>query len=84
MATRFAYGIVFHFYVQAELVQGFVNMKYALNHPWKFESSGLAFFTGFMQAMTIFVLEGINYVLLLTKDSHLDIVLSFIGLVIIS
>ena len=44
-------------------------MKYALNHPWKFELPILAFFVGLMQVMVVFTIEGVNYVLVLTTDS---------------
>ena len=84
MATRFACGIIFHYYVQSELIQGFNNMKYALNHPWKFERSGLAFFAGFVQVVTVLALESLNYILLMTKNTHRDILISFIAFVIIS
>ena len=47
VATRFVCGLVLHVYLQAEAVQGFNNMKYALNHPWKFDGPKLAFFAGF-------------------------------------
>ena len=59
-------------------------MKCALNHPWKFEWAKLAFFTGFAQAITICVLESVNYILLLTVDTHMDIIAIFVALVIIS
>ena len=59
-------------------------MKYALNHPWKFERAKLAFFAGFAQAMTNFALESANYILLLTADTHVDIISVFIALVFIS
>ena len=84
VATRFVCGLVLHVYLQSELVQGFSNMKYALNHPWKFDAPGLAFFAGFAQAAVIVVIEGVNYIMLLTKTSHLDIVLNFLVLVLIS
>ena len=59
-------------------------MKYALNHPWKFERATLAFSAGFLQAITVLVLESVNYILLLTKETHIDIVLNFLILAFIS
>ena len=82
--ARFICSIVFHIYLQEELLQGFSNMKYALNHPWKFEKANLAFFAGFIQVMTIIVLELVLYILLLMKNSHIDVVMSFVALVFIS
>ena len=46
--TRFICGLFFHYYLQGEFAQGFRNMKFALNHPWKFELPKVAFFVGFM------------------------------------
>ena len=84
VATRFTCGIVLHIYLESELVQGFSSMKYALNHPWKFERARLAFFAGFAQAIVVFVIEGVNYILMLTQDQPIDIVLNFLALVFIS
>ena len=82
--TRFVCGIVLHVYLQPELVQAHANMKYALNHPWKFDWPILAFFVGFMQALVAIAIETVNYVLLLTHSTHLDIVVGFLALVFIS
>ena len=59
-------------------------MKYALNHPWKFDGPKLAFFAGFAQVASVVVIEAVNYVMLLTQTDHLDIVLNFLVLVLIS
>ena len=84
VTTRFVCGLVLHVYLQSELVQGFSNMKYALNHPWKFDAPALAFFAGFAQASVIVVIELVNYVMLLTKTDPLSIVMNFLVLVLIS
>lgn len=47
VTMRFVCGFVLHIYLQSELLQGFTNMKFALNHPWKFENPKLAFLIGF-------------------------------------
>ena len=59
-------------------------MKYALNHPWKFEHARLAFSIGLLQTLAVFVLEGVNYIILLIKDTHHEIGLSFLMIVLIS
>ena len=82
--ARFICSIVLHIYLQDELLQGFTNMKYALNHPWKFEQATLACFAGFIQIMTIIVLELVLYILLLMKNNHIDILMSFVALIFIS
>ena len=82
--TRFVCGFVLHIYLMSELVQGFTNMKYALNHPWKFEKAKVAFFSGFLQASVVYVIEIVNFVVMLANNTHKDIVVNFIALVIIS
>ena len=81
--TRFTCGLVFHIYVQSEFKQGFKNMKFALNHPWKFERPILAFFVGFCQTFTVFVIELINYILVVGSNTHMEIILGFFALVLI-
>ena len=82
--TRFICGIVLHIYLQPELVQAYANMKYALNHPWKFDWPTLAFFVGMIQALVVMAIETVNYILLMTRSTHLDIILGFLALVFIS
>ena len=59
-------------------------MKYALNHPWKFERTTLAFFAGFAQAIVVYVIEIVNFILVMASNTHKDILLNFIALIIIS
>ena len=59
-------------------------MKFALNHPWKFESYIGAFFVGFMQAMVVISNELINLAVLNTNNTIMDILMNFLALVIIS
>jgi hypothetical protein len=84
VTMRFVCGFVLHIYLQSELLQGFTNMKFALNHPWKFDNPKLAFLVGFAQALVTFVIEGVHYLLLLGNDSILTIVINFLALVFIS
>ena len=81
--TRFICGLVFHIYVRAEFEQGFKNMKFALNHPWKFERPVLAFFVGYMQTLVVFAIELINYILVVGSNTHMDIILGFLALIFI-
>ena len=59
-------------------------MKFALNHPWKFESYMGAFFVGFMQAMVVISNELVNLAVLNTNNTIMDILMNFLALVIIS
>ena len=81
--TRFTCGLVFHIYVQAEFKQGFKNMKYALNHPWKFERPILAFTVGLWQVTVVFIVELVNFVLVVGSNTHMNIVLGFLALIFI-
>jgi len=46
LILRFVCGFVLHIYLSPEILQGFSNIKFSVNHPWKFESNLLAFFAG--------------------------------------
>lgn len=77
---RFAAGLVFHVYLQAEFKQGYANMNYAINHPWKFERPFLAGFVGFLQTLVVFLVELVSYVILVASNSYLDIILAILSL----
>jgi hypothetical protein len=46
--ARFACGIILHMQLQNELSSGINNMKFALNHFYRFENWHLAFLAGFL------------------------------------
>ena len=81
---RFMCGLVLHIYLSAEILQGFSNIKFSINHPWKFERRMLAFFSGLSQVIVVMVIEFTNYVLVMTSNNYREIVINFIILVIIS
>ena len=59
-------------------------MKYALNHPWKFNSWSNAFMIGFLQIVVLFGVEAVNLAILLTNQSIMETIMNFLALVIIS
>jgi len=65
--TRLITQIVMHILMQKEFEQGLNMMKYAANHPWKFRSVSLAFFTGFMQLVISFIIELANFYIVLAN-----------------
>ena len=67
-----------------ELCSGMNNMKFALNHDYRFESPGFAWLAGFMQAFSIFVIETVNFFVILESDNFLTVVMNFMALAIIS
>lgn len=82
--ARFICGIVLHVSLSAELRQGMNLMKYAVNHPWKFEDYRVAFFSGFMQTNVVIIVELVNFIALITNETVLDIVMNFLALVVIA
>lgn len=60
------------------------HMKFAQNHPWKFDNYFIAWLSGFLQASMVLYVETVNYIALLTNLSHLDIVMNFLALVVIA
>ena len=59
-------------------------MKYALNHPWKFDSWSSAVRIGLMQMTVVLSLEMVNLLFMLSNTTIADIVKDFLALVIIS
>ena len=84
VVTRFICGVVLHMALQDELKQGLDNMKYALNHEWRFENWKIAFFSGFLQTTVIVLIEFVNFLAILTSFTTLDVVLNFLALCVIS
>ena len=59
-------------------------MKFAINHPWKFDNYIGAFYVGFCQAMVVISNEIVNLAVLNTNNTIMDILMNFLALVIIS
>lgn len=59
-------------------------MKYVLNHTWRFDNWKIAFWCGFLQASSIFIIELVNFLAIMTSTQVLDVVMNFLALVVIS
>ena len=59
-------------------------MKFAVNHPWKFEDYKIAYAVGFMQMSMVVIVEFVNFVALITNNAVLDVVMNFLALVVIA
>ena len=59
-------------------------MKYALNHPWKFQYPNLAFAVGFCQVFSTVLTALVCYFVIVTSTSVLDLAKDFTALMIIS
>ena len=59
-------------------------MKFAMNHPYKFDNYFSAFVVGFFQVMAIASIELVNFAILLTNDNALETIMNFLALVILA
>lgn len=81
--TRFLCTVVLHIMLSAEFKQAFEMQKYALNHPWKFESWFQAFLIGFSQLFILFTFEILNTAILLTSANVMEVIMNFVALAVI-
>lgn len=64
---------------------GFGMMKYAVNHPWKFRSVNLAFFTGFIQiVMGVMVELATCLILIFASETIFDILANYVIVLVIA
>jgi hypothetical protein len=70
--------------LQNELTSGLNNMKFSLNHSYRFEKAFIPFLAGFLQASSIFVIEIVNFIVILTSADYLSVVMNFLALAVIS
>jgi len=81
--SRFLCTVVLHIMLSAEFKQAFEMQKYALNHPWKFNSWFEAFFIGLSQFIILANFEILNTVILLTSVSVMEVIMNFVALAVI-
>ena len=82
--TRLMAGMIMQVNMSKELKQGLEKMKFAINHPWKFDKVGFAFLAGFCQATTIMVVTFLNYFTIIDATTVIDIVMNFLALAVIA
>ena len=80
---RLICGAMFHLHLEPELKQGYANMKFSFNHPWKFDRPTLAFLIGFTQVLIVVVLEVANFLALLAYETVFDVCIAGLTLVLI-
>jgi hypothetical protein len=81
---RFVCGLVLHSFENSEIMSGLRNMKFAINHSYRFTSWKSAFMSGFMQATSAFVIEASNMLVILTSSDELGVVMNFMALTVIA
>ena len=59
-------------------------MKFAVNHPWKFDSYMTAFGVGLAQAAVVTSVEVVNLAVLNTNHTIMDVLMNFMALVILT
>ena len=59
-------------------------MKFAQNHWWKFTNPGYAWLSGFLQVISMYVIELSNIVVVMASQSVIEIVKDMMALLIIS
>lgn len=82
--TRFIAAMVLHIIMNDEIYNGLKMIKYSVNHPWKFSNAQMAFATGFLQATSMFIISIINFAVISSSESVLDIAKDFTALAIIA
>ena len=62
---RFICSTILHLSLLGEVADGMNNMKYAVNHSYKFTSLFMSFLPGFMQASAVIWVEIVNLLVIL-------------------
>jgi Na+-transporting NADH:ubiquinone oxidoreductase subunit NqrB len=59
-------------------------MKFALAHSYRFDSLFVAYLVGLLQTVSIFVIEIVNFIVILTSSNYLETVMNFMALAVIA
>ena len=60
------------------------KMKYVLNHPWKFDMFFTAVFSSLCQAIVNLCVTMINYIVIISDNTIMEIVMDFLALYVIA
>lgn len=82
--TRLMAGMIMQIKMSSELRQGLDKMKFAINHPWKFDKMKFAFIAGFCQVTNIIVVTFLNYFTIIDATTVIDVVMNFLALEVIA
>lgn len=81
---RFICAVVLHMTAQGEIAQEIGFMKFSLNHDYRFNNYVYPFLAGFLQAVSIIVIELVSFVVIMSSATYLDVVMNFLALYVIS
>lgn len=84
MFGRFVCTVILHLSLTDDVSLGLKMMKYAVNHPFKFNSCAMAWFCGFMQMTSTLGVELSNIGVILGANDTISIVFNFIAVAIIA
>ena len=82
--ARFVAAMVMHIIINDEIFNGMKMIKYSVNHPWKFSNAKMAFTSGFLQVTAMVLISLINYAVIATSNSVIDVAKDFTALMIIA
>ena len=85
VVCRFLCVTFLHIKLASKLNQSLSMMKYAINHPWKFNNHWFnAFMVGFSQLIVLVGIELVNMTMMLADHTLIQVVMNFIYLFIVS
>ena len=84
MFARFICATILHLSCVDEVHAGLEMMKYAVNHPYKFNVPSVAWMSGLLQYMSCLTVEMANIGVICAANDTIDIVFNFIALAIIA
>ena len=82
--ARFVASLLMHINVEKDVRNGISKMKYAVNHYDNFNNVHVAFFTGFMLALTSFLVEFTVVLVLSSIPKTLEVIMKYVSLAAIS
>lgn len=84
MFARFICTVILHLSLTDEVTNGLKMMKYACNHPYRFNLFEIAWMCGFMQMTSSLGVELSNIGVILAANDTISIVFNFIAVAIIA
>ena len=81
---RFIAAVILHISLMDETARCFVNMKYILNHSYRFERWPIAYSCAVMQLWSVVFVEMICIIVICLQFDPLDITFNFVALAVIA
>jgi len=80
MVAQLIMALMLHLQIEPQTANGFMMMKFALNHPNRFHKNtwGIAFGTGFVKVSIVMLIEIMNILALLVKCDTIDVLTGYL------